>query len=160
MTYNGVTLEEQGNTKYLGGSVDKKMTWKALTESSAEKAAKKWRLLKQLATTKWGSTQNFLFATYNIYIHPTLEYGSKSNPNAWTSRKTPPCTLLLMHPNQRPLRWCRRNLVLSRYSCHRQILHTILGITEPVISKKMGRISANILSLPDLGHSARHCVLH
>lgn len=77
--YNNKPLEKPNSSKYLGVHfIDSKLTWNDHIEKSTTKAIKKFKLLKRLAGTKWGSSRTTLNTTYNTYIKPTLTYCSEA----------------------------------------------------------------------------------
>ena len=72
--YGDTILQRTENAKYLGVYFDKKLTWKDHIEYLTKKATNRFKLLKRLAGTKWGSSRKTLNTTYNIYIKPVLKY--------------------------------------------------------------------------------------
>ena len=74
---NGSTLQRTEKAKYLGVSFDTKLTWKNHIQQIKDKAINRFKLIKRLAGTKWGSSRKTLSTTYNMYIKPVMKYCSE-----------------------------------------------------------------------------------
>jgi hypothetical protein len=70
-------LLQSASTKYLGVLFDNKLNWADHINKTVEKTNKRIRLMKRLAGTKWGSTQDTLKVYYNTYVKPIMNYGSE-----------------------------------------------------------------------------------
>lgn len=80
--YKQTPLTGSDLSKYLGLTLDRRLTWKAHVDECAERASKRSRMLKRLTATKWGATQDVLTMTYKTYIRPILDYGSEATVTA------------------------------------------------------------------------------
>lgn len=64
------------STVFLGGTVDKRLTWNPHIQAIQEKAIKKLSLMKKLAGTTWGATTKILRQVYIRTVRPIMEYAS------------------------------------------------------------------------------------
>ena len=62
---DGVLLEKQVNPVYLGAKLDRQLNMIPLVDSLKEKASRRLRLIKRLATTTWGANKETL---RNLYL--------------------------------------------------------------------------------------------
>ena len=81
LTLGNTTLKYVDQQTYLGVTFDKKMTWKPHINQAEGKARRKLNILRKLAGTTWGATDNILKTVYQGTVRPHLEYGS----SAWTT---------------------------------------------------------------------------
>ncbi|MCP4271485.1 MAG: reverse transcriptase-like protein, partial [Gammaproteobacteria bacterium] len=86
LSIDGEPLQKVDNPCYLGVTLDRQMTMKPFLDSLKDKASKRLRLVKRLATTSWGADKMTLRQIYLGYIRSALEYAqpiqtaaSKSN---------------------------------------------------------------------------------
>ena len=70
-------IEKSSNTKYLGVTLDNKLSWSNHIKNTVERANKRLGLIKRLAGATWGNTQDTLNITYNTYVKPVMRYGSE-----------------------------------------------------------------------------------
>ena len=68
-------LPLEQNPTYLGVTFDKRLTWKAQTEKTEQRAKSRLTLMKKLSSTNWGADANILRKLYVGRVRPTLEYG-------------------------------------------------------------------------------------
>ena len=73
---NRKELRKEQNPIYLGIKLDRQLTLKQHIENLKQKATKRLRLLKKLATTEWGSDKSTLRSLYLGYVRSSLEYGA------------------------------------------------------------------------------------
>lgn len=73
---NKKELKKEQNPTYLGIQLDRQLTLKQHIGNLKSKATKRLRLLKKLATTKWGSDKTTLRNLYLGYVRSSLEYGA------------------------------------------------------------------------------------
>jgi hypothetical protein len=66
--------------KYLGVTLDKKMTGCLHFEKAAGKGRRRLKLLQRLAGVSCGAKLDTLALTYTSYIRPSIEYGSEIFP--------------------------------------------------------------------------------
>ncbi|XP_064622623.1 uncharacterized protein LOC135484859 [Lineus longissimus] len=64
------------STVFLGGTIDKRLTWNPHIQAIQEKAIKKLSLMKKLAGTTWGATTKILRQVYIGAVRPIMEYAS------------------------------------------------------------------------------------
>ena len=64
-------------TKYLGVLLDNKLNWMDHISKTAKITNKRLELIRRLAGTKLGITQDKLNITYNTYIKPVMKYSSE-----------------------------------------------------------------------------------
>ena len=76
-TFGGQVLKVVHSHKYLGVTIDRKLTWRKHVEATAEKAEKSLRLILRLCDTKRGVSQKLLILLYESCIRPILEYASE-----------------------------------------------------------------------------------
>ena len=70
---------------YLGVKFDKRQTWKPHITQAEGKARKKLAMMRKLAGTSWGASEQILKTVYQGTVRPHLEY----NSTAWsTTAKT------------------------------------------------------------------------
>ena len=74
LSLDGEPLQKVDNPCYLGVTLDRQMTMKPFLESLKDKASKRLRLVKRLATTSWGADKLTLRQIYLGYIRSALEY--------------------------------------------------------------------------------------
>ena len=74
LSIDGEPLQKVDNPCYLGVTLDRQMTMKPFLENLKEKASKRLRLVKRLATTTWGADKMTLRQIYLGYIRSALEY--------------------------------------------------------------------------------------
>ena len=74
LSIDGEPLEKVDNPCYLGVTLDRQMTLKPFLDSLKDKASKRLRLVKRLATTTWGANKMTLRQIYLGYIRSALEY--------------------------------------------------------------------------------------
>jgi hypothetical protein len=88
---NQDNLEKNENTKYLGITFDDKLKWNSRIENIENHIDNRLHILKRLAGVTWGSSQETLNKTYQIYIKPVITYGSEvlvtANSNNLTDMK-------------------------------------------------------------------------
>jgi Reverse transcriptase (RNA-dependent DNA polymerase) len=68
-------MKETLEMKYLGFSLDKKLTFKNHANQVAENGRKKMKILKRVTGSNWGTSQDTLINAYKIYILPVLTFG-------------------------------------------------------------------------------------
>ena len=73
---DGQNIQKDPNPKYLGIVLDKQLNFKTHINNTVKKASKKLRLLKTLASTKWGADKNTLRNLYLGYVRSTMEYAN------------------------------------------------------------------------------------
>ena len=70
---DGVLLEKQVNPVYLGAKLDRQLNMSPLVDSLKEKANRRLRLIKRLATTTWGANKETLRNLYLGYVRSAME---------------------------------------------------------------------------------------
>ncbi|GBM12701.1 hypothetical protein AVEN_228500-1 [Araneus ventricosus] len=71
--YKNHDLSRQDCFRYLGVTLDNKLSWRR----HAEKGESRLSLLKRLSGVTWGSSPETLATTYKTYIRPVLDYGGE-----------------------------------------------------------------------------------
>jgi len=74
---NSQKLPKSESIKYLGVHLDNKLSWKNHVKHTINKVNQRLRLIKRLAGTTWGSTQETMNTTYQTYVKPLMKYGSE-----------------------------------------------------------------------------------
>ena len=87
LTYDSTPLHLLQATKYLGVTLDNKLSFSQHVDSTADKATKRLCILRRLTGTKWGATQDVLASTYKTYIRPLMEYGCEAFATASDATK-------------------------------------------------------------------------
>ena len=64
LKYNNIELQRTNKEKYLGVILDNKLSWSKHVEYVTKKVTNKFKILKRLAGTKWGSSRHTLNTTY------------------------------------------------------------------------------------------------
>ena len=72
----GELLQYKKKCKFLGVTLDNKMSLKDHIEEIVSKCKKRLNLLKALCGKSWGATPETILYTYRCYIRPVLEYSS------------------------------------------------------------------------------------
>ena len=140
LSFDTEPLEVAQMTKYLGVTLDKKLSWSNHIESVAEKATKRLCILRRLTGATWGASQDVLAATYKTYIRPLLEYGSEAYSTASEASKkkldsvqnnalrivcgaafSTPITALETHPLTEPLQARRDKAILKFFERARRV---------------------------------------
>jgi ribonuclease HI len=85
---NEEKIKETDKMKYLGVTLDPKMTGKHHFEEAAAKGRKRLRLLQRAAGVSWGSKSDTLALTYKTYIRPAMEYGTEIFPEASAAQQS------------------------------------------------------------------------
>ncbi|GFR95478.1 RNA-directed DNA polymerase from mobile element jockey [Elysia marginata] len=75
LTTNNSLLEKENYPKYLGVTLDPRLTWCKQIETVQKNAVRRTLLLKKLAGTSWGADMKLLKKTYVGYVRPVMEYG-------------------------------------------------------------------------------------
>jgi ribonuclease HI len=78
---NGEDVPQQDTTKYLGVTLDKRLTWTPHINTMQGKAVKRMAVMKKLAGTRWGANTRILTQVYTGSVRPHMEYAS----NAWST---------------------------------------------------------------------------
>ena len=71
---DGTPLAKQVNPVYLGVHLDRQLNMIPFMDSLKEKAGRRLRLIKRLATTTWGANKETLRNLYLGYIRSAMEY--------------------------------------------------------------------------------------
>ena len=80
-TLGGTPLKEDGEATYLGITFDKRQTWKQHISKAEVKARRRLAILRKLACTIWGASEQILKTVYQGAVRPHVEYGS----TAWSN---------------------------------------------------------------------------
>ncbi|GBO26071.1 hypothetical protein AVEN_272902-1 [Araneus ventricosus] len=73
--YKNHDLCRQDCFRYLGITLDNKLSWRRHADENAKKGASRLSLLKRLSGVMWGSSPETLATTYKTYVRPVLDYG-------------------------------------------------------------------------------------
>ena len=90
LKYNNIELQRTNKAKYLGVILVDKLSWSKHVEYITKKATNKFKILKRLAGTKWGSSRHTLNTTYNKNVKPTVKYCGEILITANSTNKTKP----------------------------------------------------------------------
>ena len=74
LALNDEPLTHVSKFKYLGVTLDTKLTWKAHIDDLTTKSQRRFAILKRLAGCQWGCATTTLNTTYQMYIKPVLKY--------------------------------------------------------------------------------------
>ena len=88
LNLNEDVIPQIDNPKFLGVTLDKRLTWKQHVDAIAAKSTKKLSLLKKLSGTTWGADTNILNKVYTGAVRPIMEYATTSWATASNSNKT------------------------------------------------------------------------
>jgi len=80
-------IPQVDSTVFLGGNIDKRLTWKPHIQLVQERAIKKLALMRKLAGTTWGATTKILRQIYIGAVRPIMEYASATWTTASKSAK-------------------------------------------------------------------------
>ena len=72
----GVNLQLSDEVKYLGVTLDKKLTWKAHVEDKTSKALNAFWICRRAFSKTWGLTPYMVYWIYIMVIRPLLTYGA------------------------------------------------------------------------------------
>ena len=75
--FGGQVLKVVESHKYLGVTIDRKLTWKHHIEATVAKAQASLRTILKLCNTKRGVSQRLLILLYESCVRPILEYASE-----------------------------------------------------------------------------------
>ena len=75
--FGGQVLKVVDSHKYLGVTIDSKLTWRQHVTETAEKAEKRLKLILRLCGTRRGVSQRLLILLYESCVRPILEYASE-----------------------------------------------------------------------------------
>ena len=75
----GERIEKEENPIYLGVQLDRQLTLKRHVQNLKEKATKRLRLVKRLASSTWGADKNTLRQLYIGYVRSSMEYNCKQS---------------------------------------------------------------------------------
>ena len=75
--FGGQVLKRVDSHKYLGVTMDSKLTWRQHVTETAERAEKRLKLILRLCDTKRGVSQRLLILLYESCVRPILEYASE-----------------------------------------------------------------------------------
>ncbi|GBM58430.1 hypothetical protein AVEN_63786-1 [Araneus ventricosus] len=75
--YKNRDLSRQDCFRYLGVTLENKLSWRRHADEKAEKGAIRLSLLKRLSGVTWGSSPETLATTYKTYARPVLDYGGE-----------------------------------------------------------------------------------
>ena len=78
----GETLKIYPRVKFLGITLDSKLTFQPHFEDILERCNNRYHLLRLLANKKWGPSPATLIQIYKQYVRPIFEYGSLSTITA------------------------------------------------------------------------------
>ena len=73
LSLDGVLLDKQANPVYLGAKLDRQLNMVPFIDSLKEKASRRFRLIKRLATTTWGANKETLRNLYLGYVRSAME---------------------------------------------------------------------------------------
>lgn len=85
LTFKGEALRFTDTHKFVGMKFDKKLNWKAHIEEIKNKCSSQLRILKFLASTRWGASREVLLRVFTATVLSRLEYGSMVYANATKS---------------------------------------------------------------------------
>ncbi|GBO16320.1 hypothetical protein AVEN_116215-1 [Araneus ventricosus] len=71
--YKNCDLSRQNCFRYIGVTLDNKLSWRR----HVEKGASRLSLLKRLSGVTWGFSPETLATTYKTYVRPVLDYGGE-----------------------------------------------------------------------------------
>ena len=139
LSIDGEPLQKVDNPCYLGVTLDRQMTMKPFLDSLKDKASKRLRLVKRLATTSWGADKMTLRQIYLGYIRSALEYAQPIQTAACESNtdnldkiqnqalrlvcggmRSTPTAALEIDANVEPLRLRRERAVLQSVERYRR----------------------------------------
>ena len=140
LSIDGEPLQKVDNPCYLGVTLDRQMTMKPFLDSLKNKASKRLRLVKRLATTTWGADKMTLRQMYLGYIRSALEYAqpiqtaaSESNTDSLDKiqnqalrlvcggMRSTPTAALEIDANVEPLRLRRERAVMQSVERYRRL---------------------------------------
>ena len=84
---NEEKIPQVDNPKFLGVTLDTRLTWKPHLEATAAKSTRKLSLLKKLAGTTWGADGKILNRVYTGAVRPIMEYATTSWATASNTNK-------------------------------------------------------------------------
>ena len=84
---NEENIPQVDNPKFLGVTLDTRLTWKPHLETTAAKSTRKLSLLKKLAGTTWGADGKILNRVYTGAVRPIMEYATTSWATASNTNK-------------------------------------------------------------------------
>ena len=76
LTVHNQQIPQEATPTYLGVKLDKKLTWNPHIKEMEKRATRRLSLMKKLAGTKWGASNNILRQVYTGNVRPVMEYGS------------------------------------------------------------------------------------
>ena len=74
LSMGGKKIQKEENPIYLGVQLDRQLTLKRHVQNLKEKATKRLRLVKRLASSSWGADKNTLRQLYIGYVRSSMEY--------------------------------------------------------------------------------------
>lgn len=77
LNYNNNTIKETKAQKYLGITLDQRLTFKNHAADTVERSERRLKILKRLSGSKWGTSKETLTTTYKTYILPVLTFGQE-----------------------------------------------------------------------------------
>ena len=78
LSLHDVILPITENPRFLGVTLDTRLTWKPQLDTMEERSIKKLSLMKKLAGTTWGANLKVLKQLYEGTVRPVMEYASTS----------------------------------------------------------------------------------
>lgn len=151
---------ETKSQKYLGITLDQRLTFKNHVENIIERAEKKLKILKRLSGTKWGTSKQTLTITYKSYILPILTFGqellicaSESTKNKLSivqnkalriisgGTKSTPIEAMEMFSNVKPLNFYREEAAMKMYERICRTPNTLWNNYKPAENRLPSKIS-------------------
>lgn len=118
----GVTINQKQEVKYLGVTLDSKLTWKKHAEVVVSKATRALMVCRSLAGKTWGCKPKTLRWMYTMMVRPIITYGAI----AWADRTKLQATKKKLEKVQRLACIC---ITGAMRTCPTAALEVILDLT-------------------------------
>jgi ribonuclease HI/exonuclease III len=78
LTVRGVKLSVVPNTKFLGVTFDRQLSWKTHISNVVERTKKAYNLMRSVAGHSWGASKKALITIYKALVRSRLDYGCEA----------------------------------------------------------------------------------
>ena len=154
---NNQPVPQVETPKFLGVTLDTRLTWKPHLEPVEAKATRKLAIMKKLAGTTWGANSDILKQVYTGAVRPVVEYAStiwdtasKTNKSKLDRVQNMGLRIILGAMRSTPIQQMEKTTDLQPLECRREYKAAIQG-------EKLKRLTSHPFH-QKLQHGTKNCL--